>query len=302
MNGSLLEILTENERLANRSCAVVGLWTAAVVFAVTAIGLTGAFYISRMWMLFYFAAIVLPMLAIVAYAKHRDYRGPEIKFLMVLGSALIPVGMAVPSLFGFFLMALPLVVAGRYFSRKFVWETYAMVVCLTVVAIVPHAAFGLPSIGVDVGNLPVFRRFVESGVFDRRAYWSALTLWCLPSFVLCLGFFAIVMSRLCRDEMETLAHQAKVHARLADVEKGLAIAATMEVMMSEVQGAGNGEIASESLSPSPDLQSASVDVSDWSTAKISECIARCKERAAADPEFAALVERDPMAAVKEMQS
>ena len=31
MSGSLLEVLTENERQANRSCAIAGLWTAAAV-------------------------------------------------------------------------------------------------------------------------------------------------------------------------------------------------------------------------------------------------------------------------------
>ena len=31
MNASILEVLTENERRANRSCAIAGLWTAAAV-------------------------------------------------------------------------------------------------------------------------------------------------------------------------------------------------------------------------------------------------------------------------------
>ena len=47
MSGSLLEVLTENERRANRSCAVAGLWTAAVCAIICLIGLTGAFGISR---------------------------------------------------------------------------------------------------------------------------------------------------------------------------------------------------------------------------------------------------------------
>ena len=43
------------------------------------------------------------------------------------------------------------------------------------------------------------------------------------------------------------------------------------------------------------------EVGDWSTTAIVKCISRCKARAAADPEFAALVERDPAAAVREVQ-
>lgn len=35
---------------------------------------------------------------------------------------------------------------------------------------------------------------------------------------------------------------------------------------------------------------------------IADCIAKCKKRADEDPEFAALVERDPEAAVKEVQT
>ena len=298
MSGSLLEVLTDNECRANRSCAIAGLWTAAVCLGIVLIGLTGAFYISHRWMALYFAGMVLPMLAIAGYAKWRDYRGSEIKFLMVLGSALIPVCMSVPSAFGFFLMALPLTVSARYVSRKFVWETYAMVISLMLLTTIPRAAFGLPISTIEAANIPKFTAFLADGSFDRLDYWNGLQVWCVPSLAIGLGFFAIVMSRLCSDGQAILAHQAKVHARLADVEKGLAIAATMEVMREE--RTGNGEelgslTASEETSNQP-------KVSDWSTTQIIKCIARCKERAAADPEFAALVERDPAAAVREVQS
>ena len=43
------------------------------------------------------------------------------------------------------------------------------------------------------------------------------------------------------------------------------------------------------------------EVGDWSTTAIVKCISRCKARAAVDSEFAALVERDPAAAVREVQ-
>ena len=294
MSGSFLEVLTENECRANRSCAVAALWAAVVCLVIVLVGLTGGLYISRGWMAFYFAGMVLPLLAIAGYAKWRDYRGSEIKFLMVFGSALVPVCMSVPSVFGFFLMALPLTVSARYVSRKFVWETYAMVISLMLLTTIPHAAFGLPISTIEAANIPKFTAFLADGSFDRLDYWKGLQVWCVPSFAIGLGFFAIVMSRLCSDGQAILAHQAKVHARLADVEKGLAIAATMEVMREE----GMGD--REEVEDAPSTNQPKVDT--WSTTQIIKCIARCKERAAADPEFAALVERDPAAAVREVQS
>ena len=310
MGGSLLEVLTENERRANRSCVIAGLWTAAICLGIVLVGLTGALYISRRWMALYFAGMVLPMLAIAGYAKRRGYRGAEIKFLMVLGSALVPVCMSVPSAFGFFLMALPLTVSARYLSRKFVWETYAMVVCLVIITSIPHAAFGRPIASVESANIPKFSAFLADGTFDRMAYWRGLQIWCVPSFSVCLAFFAIILSRLCRDGQEALAHQAKVCARLADVEKGLVLAAAAQVTsclcppsggLCPDEGGQRTEDSGQRLGtldggrPQP-------EVGDWSTTQIVKCISRCKERAARDSEFAALIERDPAAAVREVQA
>ena len=290
MSGSLLEVLTENERQANRSCAFAGLWTAAICLMIVAVGFTGAFYISGKWMLLYLAGMVLPMLAIAGYAKIRDYRGSELKFLMVAGAALIPFCMSIPSAFGFFLMALPIVVAARYLSRKFVWETYFMVVCLTILTTIPHAAFGLPISTIEKTNAAKLSAFLADGSFDRMAYWRGLLVWCVPSHTICLGFFAIILSRLCRDGQEALAHQAKVYARLADVEKGLAIAATMQV----IEGKSKSEEV-KSVVNQP-------EVADWSMDAVADCIAKCKARIAVDPAFAELVERDPAAAVREVQA
>ena len=304
MGGSLLEVLTENEQRANRSCAVAALWTAAVCLVIALVGLTGALYISRGWMVFYLVGMVLPMLAIAGYAKGRDYRGSELKFLMVLGAALIPVCMSVPTAFGFFLMALPIAVSARYLSRKFVWETYVMVVCLVILTSIPHAAFGLPISTIETANIPKFSAFLADGSVDRLAYWKGLQIWCVPSLAVGLGFFAIILSRLCRDGQDALAHQAKVYARLADVEKGLAIAATMEVMRGEGSGIGDQGlgIGDRGSGNGEEEKPNQPEVSDWSTTQIVKCIARCKERAAVDPEFAALVERDPAAAVREVQA
>ena len=300
MSGSLLEVLTDNEYRANRSCVLAGLWTAAVCALICLIGLTGAFGISRWWMCWYAGVIILPILVIAAYAKARDYRGAEVKHLIVFGAALVPAGLSVPTLLGFFLMPLPIVVAGRYLSRRFIWETYLLVLVATLALMVPHARFGVscyPLCEEARGSLQLFL----DGRFGRFRYWRYLAVHCYPSFAICLSFFAIIMSRLCRDGQDALAHQAKVYARLADVEKGLAIAATMEFVRE--QGTGNREQVEDALSTRHQaLGTRQPEVGDWSTTQIIKCISRCKERAAADPEFAALVERDPAAAVREVQA
>ena len=298
MSGSLLEVLTENEFRANRSCVLAGLWTAAVCALICLIGLTGAFGISRWWMCWYAGVIILPILSIAACAKARDYRGAAIKHLIVLGAALVPAGLSVPTLLGFFLMPLPIVVAGRYLSRRFIWETYVVVLVVTLVLTVPHARFGVPCYPLCDEAKDALQLFLD-GRFGRFRYWRYLAVHCYPSFAICLSFFAIAMSRLCRDGQDALAHQAKVYARLADVEKGLAIAATMEVMNGRVDATSSSREWTRqdaaSTSPQP-------EVGDWSTTQIIKCISRCKARAAEDPEFAALVERDPAAAVREVQA
>ena len=95
-----------------------------------------------------------------------------------------------------------------------------------------------------------------------------------------------------------------MNARLADVEKGLAIAATMEVMGSmPAPGRRDGDGTDRTAAVSAaGIGSNQPEVGDWSTAQIIACISKCKERAAKDPEFAALIERDPAAAVREVQA
>lgn len=299
MSGSFLEVLTDNEFRANRSCAIAALWAAAVCAFICVLGLTGAFGISRWWMCWYAGGIILPILVIVVWAKARDYRGAEIKHLIILGAVLVPAGISVPTLLGFFLMPLPIVVAGRYLSRRFVWETYVIVLAVTLVLTVPHARFGVPSFPLCDEAKDALQLFLD-GRFGRFRYWRYLVIHCYPSFAICLSFFAIAMSRLCRDGQEALAHQAKVYGRLADVEKGLAIAATMEFVREE----GRGKREQVESAPGTEQQALRTNqpkVDTWSTTQIVECISRCKERAATDAEFAALIERDPAAAVREIQ-
>ena len=300
MSGSLIETLMESERSANRSCAIAALWVAAVLAVICLIGLTGALGISHRWMYFYAGAVILPILAVFAYAKLRDFRGGEIKHLMILVASLVPAAIAVPTLLGFFLMPLPIVVSGRYFSRRLVWETHLMVLALAFAMTIPHAYFGVPCYPLCEEARESLQLFLD-GRFKVFRYWRYLVIHCYPSFVLCLSFFTITMSHLCRSHLDALEHQTKVNARLADVEKGLAIAATMEIMRDE--GRGMKEEDESALGTRHyALGTRQPEVGDWSTEQIIKCISKCKERAAKDPEFAALVERDPAAAVKEVQA
>ena len=309
MSGSLLEVLTDNEYRANRSCVLAGLWTAAVCALICLIGLTGAFGISRWWMGWYAGVIIPPILAIAAYAKARNYRGAEIKHLIILGAALVPAGISVPTLLGFFLMPLPIVVSGRYFSRALVWETYLMVLALTFAMTILHVRFGVPCYPLCEEARDSLQLFLD-GRFERFRYWRYLVVHCYPSFAICLSFFAIILGRLCRDGQDALAHQAKVYARLADVEKGLVLAAAAQVMSSICPPSGvlcpdeGGQRTEDSgqRSGTSDEGRPQPEVGDWSTTQIIKCISRCKARAAEDPEFAALVERDPAAAVREVQA
>ena len=299
MSGSLIETLLESERSANRSCAIAALWVAAVLAVICLIGLTGALGISHRWMYFYAGAVILPILAVFSYAKLRDFRGGEIKHLMILVASLVPSAIAVPTLLGFFLMPLPIVVSGRYFSRRLVWETHLMVLALAFAMTIPHAYFGVPCYPLCEEARESLQLFLD-GRFRVFRYWRYLVIHCYPSFVLCLSFFTITMSRLCRSHLDALERQAKVNARLADVEKGLAIAATMEVMRD--QGSGIRDQGGSGLLTASEEKRNQPKVDTWSTTQIIKCISRCKARAAADPEFAALVERDPAAAVREVQA
>ena len=221
----------ENERRTNRSCTIGALWVAAVCAVICLAGLMGAFSLPSRWMYLYAATIILPILALAAYARKRDYRGTEIKHLIVLVMALVPASMSVPSAFGFILMPLPIVVAGRYFSRRFVWHTYGNVVLLSFFLLILHARYGIPCYVLCTETIDELKIFI-SGRDLRMEYWRDLVVWCWPSLVVCMSFFAITVSRLCKDHLEAMTLEAKTNARLADVEKGLTLAAAVQVASS----------------------------------------------------------------------
>ena len=293
MNESLASVMEDGARRVNRSCAIAACLVLAVCAVALPLGFAGVWVISSAWMYFYLASIVLPLLAIVVYARKRDYRGRTIRYLMIVAASLIPASMSVPSLFGFFLMPLPIVVAGRYFSRSMVWKVYLLTLVLTLVMMVPHTWYGTPCYPLCEEARESLQLYLD-GRFDRLRYLRYLGFCCFPSFAVCLSFFAFTMDRLCLDHLGMLERQAKVNARLADVEKGLTIAATMQLA---------GAFPVPRGEPSAKATSASeLDVSDWSMRAIVDCIAKCKKRAAEDPAFAELVERDPAAAVREVRA
>lgn len=300
MTSTYPKIREEHERRVNRTCAVACAWVSAVLAAIIALGLTGALYIDRAWMAFYTVGILLPVASVGWYAKRRDYRGSGIRYLMVLAAALVPCCMAVPSIFGFFLMPLPIVVAGRYFSRRFVWQTYGLTILAMALVSIPHAYFGSPSYPLCEATEGVLRRFLD-GQFDPLRYWSRYLMPCgFPSLAICTGFFAITVDRLCAGHLQIIDEEAKTHARLIDVEKGLAIAATMQVM----EKSEELRVKSEELSASGEVggERRQPEVGEWSMDAVADCIAKCKARIAVDPAFAELVERDPAAAVREVQA
>ena len=217
--------MEDGARRVNRSCTIAACLVLAVCAVALPLGFAGVWIISSAWMYFYLAVIVLPLLAIVAYARKRDYRGRTIRYLMIVAASLIPASMSVPSLFGFFLMPLPIVVAGRYFSRGLVWKVYLLTLVLTLVMMVPHTWYGTPCYPLCEEARESLQLYLD-GRFDRLRY---LGFCCFPSFAVCLSFFAFTMDRLCADHLDMLERQAKVNARLAELVERDPAAAVREV-------------------------------------------------------------------------
>ena len=285
-------LFAESEVETNRSCTRVAFWVTGILTAFFALGTTGWWYLSWRWMVYYMAAAVLPILAIALYSRARGCRGAEIKYLMVFASAYVPASASVPTVFGFMLMALPLAVACRYFSSRLVWFAYGLILALTAVTMAFHARYGVRITTLIPDNLDLMRAYLASGRYDRAFYYRGMMALCYPSFAVFMLLFALTSWRICVFHRRQLERQAEILRRLADVEAGLAVAATQYMMMSgegragsEEGRAGSGEV------PQPEAKGMSNEA-------IADCIKRCKRRAAEDPAFAALVERDSTAAVR----
>ena len=293
MTGTLLEILVDNERSANRTCSIAVLIFALLGIALIIPGFFGFYRVNRLWMLYYLFAGILPMLAIALYAKMHRFQGGRIRHLMFLTGLLVPVVTAVPSGFGFFLMALPIVVAGRYLRPSFIWYAFGLTVFAAFLVTIPHAMFGNPLTWLDVSSTPTLAASSDWEI-DRPAYWRYLLAWGIVPLVISLAFFAILLYRFCRDGWDVLESQSRMSRRLVDAERGLAIAAAQAMMMSMRR------FASPVTAHAAGDATCRSNVGRLSTQAISECIAKCKRRAAEDPAFAALVEENPDAAIAEV--
>lgn len=283
------------ERNANRfaawSCLVFGL-------AVAAGALAGRF--ESMFMLawrFIVADLAFgtaPCLAVAAWSFRRGHSGAEVKWAAVAAMLSSSSAILFASQTGFIAFIFVILVSCRYFRPKFVWGVFAAVVVASVLASIPHAAFGYMSYTPD-------ERMLAGGTaasvgMSRPDYWKSMMLREWPACVLIYLVTAFISWRICVGGREMVARERAIQRRLADVERGLAIAASQYF-------AAGGELSALppfGLPAARDVRPArQPDVNGWTMQQISACLAECKRRAAADPAFAALVERDPAAAVRE---
>ena len=299
MRDLLAETMAHNECQTNRSCAKIASVVAVIglLFDIFCFTVVWPEY-APFWMWYYIVTVVIPVLLVAAYARWRNYKGREIKYLIVASAATVPIASAIPSIFGFYLMALPLAVVGRYYSRKLLWGTYVLMVIAMFAVAVPHALISVPYVGLETVNRELEQSFLDGNI-DRFQYWKNISTNLLPILAFLQIFFTLTMHNVCRGERLSLEYQASLLGRLADVEKGLAIAAAQTLTLRGLtQGEGAGDAAGISF-PTKTQRNQPV-VRGWSSQAISECIAACKKRAAVDAEFAKLIETDPAAAVNEV--
>ena len=290
--------MKEVERDANRFAA----WVCLVFGLMVAVGaLLGRF--EPMFMLAWrFIAIDLvfctvPCLAVAAWSCWRGHVGAGIKWAAVAALVLSSSAILVSAVDGFVAFIFVIFVSCRYFRPKFVWGVFVAVLAFSILASIPHAAYGYMSFTPD-------ERMLAEGVavsFDmsrlsRLDYWKSIMFFTWPTCLIVYFIAAFISWRICIGGREMVARERAIQRRLADVERGLAIAASQYFAAVAV---GGGEPFNLSAFPPFNSAGRQPDVSGWTMRQISDCLAECKRRAAADPAFAALVERDPAAAVRE---
>ena len=308
--------MKEVERDANRFAA----WVCLVFGLVVAVGaLLGRF--EPMFILAWrFIAIDLvfctvPCLVVAAWSFCRGHVGAGIKWAAVAALVLSSSAILVSAVDGFVAFIFVIFVSCRYFRPKFVWGVFAAVLAFSILASIPHAAYGYMSFTPD-------ERMLAEGAavsFDmsRLDYWKSIMLFTWPTCLIVYFIATFISWRICIGGREMVARERAIQRRLADVERGLAIAASQyyfaavsvggevveKLNVEKSKGADRVGVApeTENFSTFPPFNSAErqPDVSGWTMRQISDCLAECKRRAAADPAFAALVERDPAAAVRE---
>ena len=237
-----------------------------------------------------------PCLAVAAWSFCRGHDGAGIKWAAVAAMVSSSSAILVSTEDGFGAFIFVIFLSCRYFRPKFVWGVFATVVVFSILASIPHAAYGYMTITQDERMLA--EDSAVSFGMPRLEYWKSVMLFTWPTCLLVYFIVAFISWRLCVGGREMVARERAVQRRLADVERGLAIAAS-QYFADRGAGANGGEPFNLSTSQPFNPAKREPDVRGWTMRQISDCLAECKRRAAADPAFAALVERDPAAAVRD---
>ena len=298
----------EVERGANRFAA----WTCLVFGLAVAFGeLCGRFepLFIQAWRFVIVELLfcTLPCVAVAAWSFLQGHDGAGIKWAAVAAMISSSSAILFSSEDGFVAFIFVIFLSCRYFRPKFVWGVFAAVVAFSLLASIPHAAYGYMSLTPD-------ERMLSEGAavsFDmpRFEYWKSVMLFIWPTCLLIYFIAAFISWRICVGGREMVARERAIQRRLADVERGLAIAASyyiaaggdaVEKLNVEKVTSSGGEPFKNSTFQPFNPSARDPDVSGWTMRQICDCLAECKRRAASDPDFAALVERDPAAAVREV--
>ena len=281
----------EVERDANHfvalTCLVFGLTVACGALAGR---LDPMFILAWRYVAVDLAFCTAPCLAVAAWSFRRGHSGPGIKWAATAAMLSASSAILFTSQSGFIVFIFVILGSCRYFRPKFVWGVFAAAAAVSFLASIPHAAFGYMTITPD-------ERMLAGGAsasfgMSRPDYWKSMMLKEWPTCLLIYFVTAFISWRICVGGRDMAARERAIQRRLADVERGLAIAA------SQYFSAAGGEPFE--LSTAREARAArQPDVSGWTMGQISACLAECKRRAAADPAFAELVERDPAAAVRQ---
>lgn len=282
----------EAEHDANRFAAVVLSIVVVLMFFALITGMLGAYNVPAHYFLSNSILGIFPCLAVAVWSFRRRHVGAGIKYGVVAALIAVASSSLVAHQFGFSTYLFSIVIACRYFRSRFVWGVFAAVVAASFIASIPHAAWGCMTFtfAEGIAEPPNIEAIHD---LPRFEYWKLVMLWEWPSWVLSYFVMTIIGWRICIGGRQMLARQRAILQRLADVERGLAIAAAQhfgEMGKGTLETLGTMEDG-EKVPPQPDVRG-------WTTRQISECLAVCRRRAAEDPAFAALIERDPAAAVR----
>ena len=142
--------MKEVERDANRFAA----WVCLVFGLVVGVGaLLGRF--EPLFMLAWRFIVVdlvfctVPCLAVAAWSFCRGHDGAGIKWAAVAAMVLSSSAILVSAVDGFVAFIFVIFVSCRYFRPKFVWGVFVAVLAFSILASIPHAAYGYMSFTPD---------------------------------------------------------------------------------------------------------------------------------------------------------